>query len=104
MQATVILEQQREDEDTMIPTQVDSGRYSEEPVDVDNTKTESQTRVEDIALADIAADLTLQPRVALDQDTIDAYAESMTSQADFPPVTLFDDGKSKWLVDGYHRY
>lgn len=45
-----------------------------------------------------------QTRVELDQDTVDAYAESYLAGAEFPPVTVFFDGKDRWLADGFHRY
>ena len=32
------------------------------------------------------------------------YAEAMLDGAVFPPVTVFHDGESCWLADGYHRF
>jgi hypothetical protein len=44
-----------------------------------------------------------QPRAAVDPETVAAYAEAMTADAAFPPVTVFYDGQHYWLGDGFHR-
>lgn len=44
-----------------------------------------------------------QSRAQIDQTTVDAYAESIRSDAVFPPVVVFYDGKEYWLADGFHR-
>lgn len=54
-----------------------------------------------IKIADI--DLSLQTRAGTDAETIDNYAEAMKDGSHFPPVTVFTDGKHKWLSDGFHR-
>lgn len=45
-----------------------------------------------------------QARAELNQDTVAEYTEAFKAGAEFPPVVLFFDGSSHWLVDGYHRY
>lgn len=37
------------------------------------------------------------------QSVIDEYAEWHKDGNEFPPVTCYSDGKSYWLVDGFHR-
>lgn len=46
----------------------------------------------------------LQTRVALDERTVEEYAEAMREGAVFPPVVAFNDGQGNlWLADGFHR-
>ncbi len=54
-----------------------------------------------IKIADL--DLTLQTRAGTDADTIKTYAEAMADGAQFPDVTVFTDGETYWLADGFHR-
>ncbi len=44
-----------------------------------------------------------QTRVATNDDAIESYAEEMANGALFPAVTLFYDGSTYWLADGFHR-
>jgi hypothetical protein len=44
-----------------------------------------------------------QPRAQPDDNVISEYAEAMAEGAVFPPVTVFYDGSSYWLADGFHR-
>lgn len=57
-----------------------------------------------ISLAEIRLDGGTQPRVAMDQIAINDYAGAIRAGVVLPPVTIFDDGKSMWLADGFHRY
>ena len=57
-----------------------------------------------IELSKVRIDVKTQPRAELNQDTIAEYAEAYKSGANLPPVTLFFDGSSYWLADGFHRY
>lgn len=52
----------------------------------------------------IRIDGDTQPREELDQDMVAEYAELMRDGIKFPPVKVFFDGSSYWLVDGFHRY
>ena len=45
----------------------------------------------------------LQPRCDMDWTLVGEYAEAMKAGAVFPPVTVFSDGNSHWLADGFHR-
>ncbi len=57
-----------------------------------------------IELSKIRIDGGTQPRTKLNQETVDEYAEAYKSGEFMPPVTLFFDGSSFWLADGFHRY
>lgn len=60
---------------------------------------------EAIELRRIRIDGGTQPREAIDQATVDEYAEAMRShRARFPPVIVYFDGANAWLADGFHRY
>ena len=54
-----------------------------------------------VRIADL--DLSLQTRAGTDAETINNYAEAMAGGARFPEVTVFTDGKTRWLADGFHR-
>lgn len=45
----------------------------------------------------------LQTRVALDERTVQEYADAMRDGDNFPPVKVFMDGSHCWLADGFHR-
>jgi hypothetical protein len=51
----------------------------------------------------IRRDAGLQPRAAIDQATVDDYADDLRAGTLFPPVTVYYDGTSYWLADGFHR-
>jgi hypothetical protein len=51
----------------------------------------------------IKLDPDLQPRVALDQETIDKYAAAMERGVILPAVVVFHDASDYWLADGFHR-
>lgn len=57
-----------------------------------------------LSINSITLDSDLQPRVTLDQGTINEYAEAMKEGTQFPDVVVFHDGATYWLADGYHRY
>ena len=57
-----------------------------------------------LSLADIVIDGGTQPRERLCTDAVNEYAEAMESGAKFPPLTVFSDGSSYWLADGFHRF
>lgn len=45
-----------------------------------------------------------QSRAALNEDTVDAYAEFLRDGGSFrDPVVVFFDGTDYWLADGFHR-
>lgn len=45
-----------------------------------------------------------QARLATDDEAIASYAEELKNGAVFPPVTVYFDGATYWLADGFHRY
>lgn len=45
-----------------------------------------------------------QSRAELNEAVVAEYAEAIESGAKFPPVSLFFDGNTYWLADGFHRY
>lgn len=55
-------------------------------------------------LALIRTDGGTQPRAALDQNTVEEYADVMAEGVRLPPVTAVFDGKTYWLADGFHRF
>jgi hypothetical protein len=42
--------------------------------------------------------------VAIDEDVVAEYAELYAHGVDLPAVTVFHDGSTYWLADGFHRY
>ncbi len=49
-------------------------------------------------------DAGIQQRAAmLNSGIVAEYAEAMQAGAQFPPITIFNDGEINWLADGYHR-
>jgi len=44
-----------------------------------------------------------QPRSQLLIEVMEDYAEQMRAGVEFPPLTVFFDGKEYWLADGFHR-
>lgn len=45
-----------------------------------------------------------QTRVKTDDEAISSYAAEMAQGTVFPPITVFYDGATYWLADGFHRY
>ena len=45
-----------------------------------------------------------QSRVLIDEQVVTDYAELYRSGVTLPPVTVFFDGTTHWLADGFHRY
>lgn len=44
-----------------------------------------------------------QIRQCTQSDVVEEYAAAMKAGIEFPPIIVFTDGTSFWLVDGYHR-
>lgn len=57
-----------------------------------------------IKLSDITVDNDIQPRISLNQHVVKDYTERIKAGDEFPPVVVIDDGKKKWLADGFHRH
>ena len=54
-------------------------------------------------ISKIRTDGGTQPRATVDDALVTEYAEAMSTDAIFPPVTVFHDGTDHWLADGFHR-
>jgi hypothetical protein len=61
----------------------------------------SCTLSQDIKLALIQVDHDVQIREATNTDVINEYADNLEN---LPPITVFHDGKTYWLADGFHRF
>ena len=59
--------------------------------------------MKEIKIADIRIDGGTQIREKLNSDKVNEYAEQMNDGVVFPPITVFFDGSSYWLSDGFHR-
>ncbi|ODT71621.1 MAG: hypothetical protein ABS75_07315 [Pelagibacterium sp. SCN 63-23] len=56
-----------------------------------------------LSLDKIKTDGGTQSRSAINPEVVEEYAAIIRDGADFPPVTVFYDGKRYWLADGFHR-
>jgi hypothetical protein len=52
----------------------------------------------------IEVDRKIQSRVSTSMEYQREFSEAMLRGAEFPPVTVFFDGKKYWLADGFHRF
>jgi hypothetical protein len=57
-----------------------------------------------LALSSIRTDGGTQLRAKTDDAVIEDYRNALVGGASFPPVTVFSDGQSYWLADGFYRY
>lgn len=57
-----------------------------------------------LKLSDIRLDGGTQARAELNVSVVADYAELLLDGAEIPPVTVFFDGSSHWLADGFHRF
>jgi hypothetical protein len=79
--------------------------YSRIPsgINLKNVEKIVESEKTEFPLRDITLDQRLQPRAALDEETVEDYAARYAEGADMPAVTLFHDGDAFWLADGFHR-
>src|SRR5258708_37650672 len=56
-----------------------------------------------LVLRAISCDESVQPRAAINPLVVERYAEAMKAGAVFPVVTVFHDGTTFYLADGFHR-
>ncbi len=61
-------------------------------------------QTQDLSLESIDIYSGTQARAQTNEDAIEGYAEAMTNGAVFPPITVYYDGSTYWLADGFHRY
>ncbi len=59
--------------------------------------------IANISIKDIYVDNSLQSRAKNNDSIVSEYALVMIEGHQFPPVVIFDDGKNKFLADGFHR-
>lgn len=56
-----------------------------------------------LALSEIRADGGTQTRASTNQEVVREYAEAIEAGGRLPPVTVYHDGATYWLADGFHR-
>ncbi len=61
-------------------------------------------KIQTLEIEDIRIDGGTQSRVEINTEVVSEYAELLKSGIELPPVTVFCDGFSYWLADGFHRY
>ena len=59
--------------------------------------------MKELKVSDIRIDGGTQIRKQLNSDKVSEYAEQMNDGIVFPPITVFYDGSSYWLSEGFHR-
>jgi len=57
-----------------------------------------------LKLSQIVIDKGTQAREKIDQKTVTEYSEAILEKETLPPLVVFYDGISYYLVDGFHRY
>ena len=76
------------------------------PTEPDEQKT-SEIQNEDkgrlLGIDRLVLSAKIQPRVALDEPTIETYRELMAHGTVFDPVIAYWDGRHYWVADGFHR-
>lgn len=63
-----------------------------------------QTQIQEISIDQINIYGGTQARVKTSEDAIESYAEEMQRGAVFPPISVYFDGTTYWLADGFHRF
>jgi hypothetical protein len=63
----------------------------------------TKPEIEDVALNSINVDGFTQTREFMDHDVVKDYQDAYQSGTKLPPVVLFEDGKTLWVGDGFHR-
>jgi len=61
-------------------------------------------QLQDLSLDSIDVYGGTQTRVKTDEEAIAGYAQDMADGAVFPPISVYFDGSTYWLADGFHRY
>lgn len=68
-----------------------------------NSRRKASEKTGQLDLNSIQANGGTQPRQELNESHINNLIEQLELGATLPPVTVFYDGKSYWLADGFHR-
>jgi hypothetical protein len=55
-------------------------------------------------LTKITVDIALHVRLTRDEETIERYKQKYLDGVEMPPIVLFDDDVTLWLVDGFLRF
>ena len=55
-------------------------------------------------LTEITLDGDLQIRQSISDEAVNEYTEVLREGGKLPPVTVFSNGSSNFLADGWHRY
>ena len=63
-----------------------------------------QTQIQEISIEQINIYGGTQARVKTNEDAVESYAEEMQRGAVFPPISVYFDGTTYWLADGFHRF
>lgn len=63
-----------------------------------------QTQIQGISIEQINIYGGTQARLKTNEDAIESYAEEMQRGAVFPPISVYFDGTTYWLADGFHRF
>jgi len=56
-----------------------------------------------LLISKIIMDHQAQPRIEINSEVIQEYAEVWKDGAGFPPITVYSDGNEYWLSHGWHR-
>lgn len=67
-------------------------------------KDNSKLKVEYLTLDEIRRDGGTQPRAAINLQHVKLLEEQLQEGQQLDPVTVFYDGESYWLADGFHRW
>lgn len=59
--------------------------------------------IETLEIRKIRIDAGTQSREEINEETVKEYYDFIEDEGDLPPVTVFFDGLSYYLADGYHR-
>jgi hypothetical protein len=62
------------------------------------------TQIQTLSLDSIDIYSGTQTRVKTNEEAIESYADEMKNGAVFPPISVYFDGATYWLADGFHRY
>lgn len=64
----------------------------------------SHMQIQTLSLDSIDIYSGTQTRLKTSEEAIESYAEEMANGAVFPPISVYFDGSTYWLADGFHRY
>jgi hypothetical protein len=65
---------------------------------------DSDSGIRQLPVAAIRLDPLAQPRAEVDHELATEYSEAMAAGGAFPPLVVFNDRRTYWLADGFHRH